>query len=121
MTISNRVGSPWSAPACCRLPGRRRERRQLAYVPRVVLDDHGGLEIRRELLEAIERSQRLRAVGVEPGHAVRFVVFVKMREIARKENIAFLLQLDEQAVVTWRMPGRVQHQDRPVAEHVLVR
>ncbi len=50
-----------------------RERRQFTDVARIVLDDDGGFEIRRDLLEAIDRSQCRCVVSVECGHTVVFV------------------------------------------------
>jgi len=41
--------------------------RQLRHVTPVVLKDHGRLQVRGDLLEAVERGQRLRAPRVEGG------------------------------------------------------
>src|SRR5450759_4304870 len=81
------------------------ERRQFAHVARVVLNDDGGFEICRELFEAVDRSQAIRAAGVEPRHAVAIVVLVKMHEIAGDQHVACLFELDQQAVVARRVPG----------------
>src|SRR5207244_13233614 len=82
---------------------RRRERRQLPEVALVVLDDDGGLEVRRNLLETVDRSQRLGAVGVEDGHAVAVIIFLKVREVAREHHGALLLQPHQQALMARRM------------------
>jgi hypothetical protein len=74
----------------------------------------------RDLLEALERSDGLRAVVVEGGNAVRVVVLVEVREVAGEEHVALVLQLDEQRAVPRRMAGRTQDHDGAVAEHVLV-
>ena len=53
----------------CALLRRRRKRRQFVDVARIVLNDDGRLEVRRDLLEALDRCQRLGAIEVERGHA----------------------------------------------------
>src|SRR5206468_7454474 len=100
-----RAGSMQDPGARLRLLRGGRERRQLAHVARVVLNDDRGLEICRELLEAVDRREALRATGVEPRHTVVLPVLVKMHEVARDQHVALLLQLDEQGVVPWRVPG----------------
>ena len=50
-----------------RLLRRCRKRRQLVDVARVVLDDHRRLQVRRDLLEAVERGQRLGAAVLNGG------------------------------------------------------
>jgi hypothetical protein len=44
-------------------------------VTRVVLDDDGRPGARHDLLGAVERSQRLGAIGVERGYAVGVIIF----------------------------------------------
>ena len=66
---------------------RRRKRRQLADVARVVLDDDGRLAVGRDLLQAIDRGQGLRAVGVEPRHAVAVVVLAEVRRSPRISTV----------------------------------
>ena len=97
-----------------------RECRQFTDVARVVLDDDGGFEVRRDLLEAVDRSQCRCVVGVECGHTVVFVIFPEVLEIATEQHVAHLSQPDQQAVMAGRMSRRVQHDDGAVAEHVLV-
>src|SRR6516162_9055243 len=99
---------------------RGRERRQFANVARVVLDDYRRLGIRRDLLKALERRDRLCAIIVEPRHAVRVVILAEVGCIARDDHGARLRQLDEKAVMARRVPGRVEHDHAAIAEHVLV-
>jgi hypothetical protein len=98
------VFEPERAP---RLLRGGRKRRQFLDVARVVLDDHGRLGIRRDLLEALERRDRLRAIIIEPGHAVRVVILAEVRGIAGDDHGARLRQLDQQAVMARRVPGLV--------------
>src|SRR5262249_36246681 len=60
---------------------RRRECRQLVDVARVMLDDDGRLEIRGDLLEALERRHRLGAIEVERRHTIRIVILAEVRGI----------------------------------------
>jgi hypothetical protein len=60
------------------------------------------------------------ATIVEPGHAVRVVILAEVRGIAGDDHGARLRQLDQQAVMARRVPGRVEHDYAAVAEHVLV-
>src|SRR5689334_2597181 len=60
---------------------RRGKRRQFFDVAGVVLDDDLGLEVVRDLLDALHRSDRLRAVVVERGHAKRIVVLAEVHRI----------------------------------------
>src|SRR6266496_1747300 len=64
-----------------------RKSRQLADVAQVVLDDHGRVEVRGDLLDALERRDRLRAVVIEGRHAGRLVVLVEMRGVAGQQEI----------------------------------
>src|SRR6266852_3623310 len=64
-----------------------RKSRQLADVAQVVLDDHGRVEVRRDLLHPLHRRYRLRAVVIEGRHAVRFVVLVEVRGVAAQQEI----------------------------------
>src|SRR6185295_8336080 len=50
---------------------RGRKLRQLVDIARVVLDDHGRLEVLLDLLDALDRGDGLGAVVVEARHAVR--------------------------------------------------
>src|SRR5262249_16144497 len=97
------VFEPERAP---RLLRGGRKRRQFLDVTRVVLDDHGCVKIRRDLLEAFEGRDRLRAIIVEPGHAVGVVILAEWRCIAGDDPGARLRQLDQQAVMPRRVPGR---------------
>src|SRR6266436_7312894 len=63
-----------------------RKSRQLADVAQVVLNDHGRVEVRGDLLHPLERRDRLRAVVVEGRHAVRFVVLVEVRGVAAQRS-----------------------------------
>src|SRR5262249_35992280 len=114
----------WLSPVLNRraLPLLRggRERRQFTHVARVVLDDYGRLEARGDLLEAVDRGERLRAAAVEGGHAVGVVVLLEMREIAGQEQVALLLRIHQQAAMARRVPRGVQDQHGAIAEHVLV-
>src|SRR6202043_1384540 len=96
------------------------EYRQFAEIAWVVLDDDSGVEILRDLFETVERRERRGAIGVEGGHAVTVVILMEVGEIAAEEHVALLFQPDQQGVMAGRMPGRVQHDDGAVAEHVLV-
>jgi len=82
---------------------RGRERRQFVDA-RVVLDDYRRLGIRRDLLEALERRDRLCAIIVEPRHAVRVVILAEVGCIAGDDHGARLRQFDEKAVMAGRMP-----------------
>src|SRR5208282_3545736 len=53
---------------------RRRKRRQFVNVARIVLDDDGRMQVGLELLEALERGDRLGAIEVERRDAVGLVV-----------------------------------------------
>src|SRR5262249_44064731 len=97
------------APSRRRLLHDGRECLQFTDVARIVLDDDGGFEIRRDLLEAIDRSQCRRAVGVECGHTIAFVIFPEVLEIATEQHVARLSQPDQQAVMAGRVSRRVQH------------
>jgi hypothetical protein len=97
-----------------------RKRRQFLHVARVVLDEHCRLGIHRDLLEALERRDRLRAIIVEPRHAVGIEILAEVRGIAGDDHGAHLRQLDQEAVMTRRVAGRVEHDHAAVAEHVLV-
>src|SRR5215470_8442135 len=99
----------------------RRERRQLADVAHVVLDDDGRLHVADDLLHALDRGDRLRAVEVEGRHAVRLVVLVEVGRIAGKQHRALFLQPDQEGAMARRVTRRPQHDHAAVAEHVLVR
>src|SRR5689334_24254206 len=58
-----------------------RKCRQFFDVAGVMLDDDLGLEVVRDLLDALHRSDRLRAVVVERGHAKRIVVLAEVHRI----------------------------------------
>ena len=60
------------------------------------------------------------AVVVERGHAVRVVVLAEVHGVAAEDHGARLRQLDQQAVMARRVPGRAQHDHAAVAEHILV-
>src|ERR1700692_3037258 len=77
--------------------GERRKYRQLFDVAGIVLDNEGRLQVRCNLLDALDRSHRLGAVIVERGYAVRIVVFVEMHRVARQDDSTHLRQLDQQA------------------------
>src|SRR5258705_9837179 len=85
------------------------KRRELAHVARVVLDDDRGLQVGGDLLDAVERGDRLRAVEVEGRHAVRLVVLVEVRRVAHEDDRALLLEPDEERAMARRVPGRAQH------------
>src|SRR5262245_47073832 len=112
-------GSPLRRPRPSSASGGR-ERRQLPDVAHVVLDDHGRLQVRGELLHAIERRDGLRAVVVEPRHAVALVVLAEMHEVAAQNHWAHVLQPHEQGAVAGRVARCLEHDDGAVAEHVLV-
>ena len=83
-------------PECApRLVRGGRKCRQFLDVARVVLDDYGCVEIRRDLLEAFEGRDRLRAIIVEPRHAVGIVILAEVRGIAGDDQSARLRQLDQ--------------------------
>jgi hypothetical protein len=82
-----------------------RKRRQFLHVARVVLDEHCRLGIRRDLLEALERRDRLRAIIVEPRHAVGIEILAEVRGIAGDDHGAHLRQLDQEPVMTRRVAG----------------
>ena len=85
-----------------------------------MLDDHGRIGIRRDLLEPLERRDRLRTIIVEPGHPLRVEILAEVRGITGDDHGTHLRQLDQQAVMARRVPGRVEHDHAAVAEHVLV-
>ena len=85
-----------------------------------MLDDDGRLEIRGDLLEALERRHRLGAIEVERRHTIRIVILAEVRGIAADHHGPHLRQLDEQALMAGRMPRCPQHDHAAVAEHVLV-
>ena len=80
----------------------------------------GGLQVRGNLLDAIDGGQRLRAVEVEDGDAGAVVVLSEMHGVAAEDHRALLRQLDEEAVMPRRMSGRGQHDHAAIAEHILV-
>jgi hypothetical protein len=69
------------------------EARELADVALVMLDDHRGLEIGGDLLEAVQRGQCAGVVGVEHRNAVGVVVLPEVREVAGEQHVTLLLQL----------------------------
>src|SRR6267143_3397390 len=85
-TVANR---PRAAPRSWkrRLLRGSRKSRQLADVAQVVLDDHGRVEVRGDLLHPLDRRYRLRAVVIEGRHAVRFVVLAEVRGVAGQQEI----------------------------------
>ena len=85
-----------------------------------MLDDDGRLGTRHDLLDAVERSQRLGAIGVERGHAVSVIVFAEVHEIAAEQHVSRLRQLDQETVMAGRVPRRIQHDHAAIAEHILV-
>src|SRR6266516_8182485 len=97
-----------------------RKSRQLADVAQVVLDDHGRVEVRGDLLHPLERRYRLRAVVIEGRYAVRFVVLAEVRGVAAQQEIVSRLEAHEQAGVPGRVAGRADHPHRAVAPNVLV-
>src|SRR5215471_10436154 len=64
----------------------RRKLRQFADVARIVLDDQGRLQIRRDLLDALDRSDRLGSVVVECRHAFRIVILAEVDGIAAEND-----------------------------------
>src|SRR5262245_51276323 len=76
-----------------------RERRQLADVAQIVLDDDGRLEIRRDRLHALDRGDRRGAVEVEDRHAVALVVLAEVDRVAAEQHRAHVLQPDQQGAV----------------------
>ena len=79
--------------ASAALPRRSRKCGQFAKVARVMLDNHRGLEIRREFLDAINRGQRFSTIDVEDGYTARLIVFTEVRKVAAQQHIACLRQL----------------------------
>src|SRR5262249_36069840 len=100
---------------------RRRERRELADVAHVVLDDDGRFEIRDDLLHALDRGDRRRAVEVEPRHAATLVVFAEVDNVSSEQPRAHVLQLDQQRGMARRVPRHPENDHAAVAKHVLVR
>ena len=80
-----------------RLFRERGKHRQFINVARIVLDDDLPLQIRCDLLHAIDRSYRLRAIEIEPGHAVRIVILAEVDRIAGDDDGADLCKLYQQA------------------------
>src|SRR5262249_58517399 len=80
-----------------------RERRQLADVAQVVLNDDGRFEIGGDLLHAFDRGDRRRAVEVEDRHTVTFVVLAEVDRVATEQYRAHVLQPDQQAAVACRV------------------
>src|SRR4030095_2782332 len=95
--IAGRKG-PWRMPepGSTRLLGRGREGGQLADVARVVLDDDRRFQVLGDVLDALERGDRLRAVEIEARRAVALVVLAEVRGIADQDDRALLLQPHEQ-------------------------
>src|ERR1700730_3501268 len=98
----------------------RRERRQLADVAHVVLDDDGRFEICDDLLHALDRGDRRGAVEVEVWHAATLVVLAEVDEVAGEQHRAHVLQPDQQAAMARRVTRHPQNDHAAVAEHVLV-
>ena len=63
---------------------RRWPRRQLAHIPRIVLDDHRSLEVGCCGLEAFQRRQRVAPAEVEAGHAIVGIALLEVPEVARE-------------------------------------
>src|SRR5262249_52220088 len=63
-----------------------RERRQLADVARVVLDDDRALQVLLDLLDALDRGDGLRAVVVEAGHAFVLIVLAHVHRVADQQH-----------------------------------
>src|SRR5713226_3331319 len=76
------AGSGWSRPKDRGRPSAllrgRWERRQLADVAHVVLDDDGCLHVRDDLLHALDRGDRRGAVEVEVRHAAAVVILAEV-------------------------------------------
>src|SRR5262249_32642346 len=68
--------------------GRGRKRRQLADVARVVLNDHHGFEVARDLLEPIERGQSLRPARIPVWYLVGLVALAQMTQVAAEQHVA---------------------------------
>src|SRR5580765_4260106 len=98
----------------------RRERRQLADVAHVVLDDDGRFEICDDLLHALDRGDRRGAVEVEVRHAATLVVLAEVDQVAGEQDRAHFLQPDQQRAVARRVTRHPEHDHAAVAEHVLV-
>src|SRR5207302_3991393 len=98
----------------------RRERRQLADVAHVMLDDEGRLEICDELLHALDRGDRRRAVEVEARHSAAFVVLAEVGRVAAEQHRTHFLQPDQQGAMARRVTRRPENDHAAVAEHVLV-
>src|SRR6185295_1862379 len=98
----------------------RRERRQLADVAHVVLDDDGRFEICDDLLHALNRGDCRGAVEVEAWHAATLVVLAEVDQVAGEQHRAHLLQPDQQGAMARRVTRHPEHDHGAVAEHVLV-
>src|SRR6516165_9865835 len=87
----------------------RRKLRQFADVARIVLDDECRLQVRYDLLHALDRGNRLGSIVVEYWHTIRIVILAKVDGIATENDGTHLRQLDQQAGMARSVPRRAQH------------
>src|SRR5262245_21093645 len=126
-TTTRIVPSSFTAGPSCRashaasaLLRGRREGGKLADVAHVVLDDEGRLQVRDDLLHALDRGDRRGAVEVEDRHAVTVVVLAEVDQVAAEQHRAHVLQLHQQAGMARRVTRHPENDHAAVAEHVLV-
>src|SRR5712691_2937383 len=88
---------------------RSRERRQLADVAHVVLNDDGCLQVGGDLLHALDRGDRRGAVEVEARHPAALIVLAEVGQVAGEQDGAHFLQPDQQGAVARRVTRRPEN------------
>src|SRR3546814_7077164 len=84
--------SDWSSDVCSSdlallgLSRRLGEGGKLGHIIRLVLDDHLGVEIPRELLEAVMGGQRVGAIDVEARDAAHLAILGEVILVARNQD-----------------------------------
>jgi hypothetical protein len=86
------------------LLGGHRERRQLADVANVVLDDDGRFEICDGLLHALDRGDDRGAVEVEVSHAATLVVLAEVDQVAGEQPVTLAPCIGVGAVIPSQSP-----------------
>src|SRR5207302_11392826 len=94
--------------------------RQRPEVDHVVLDHQARFGVRDDLLDAIDRGQRIGALEVDRENAAVLAVVTSVVEIAREDDHTRFPELDLQHLMTRRVPRRLEYAHAAVAEYVMV-
>src|SRR5438105_4542603 len=102
--LGARAGCASCAAGLLEIRWKLRQRRDVLDV---VLDDEARFRVLHDSFHPILRGQRVRALGVEDGHALELAVRLQVVEVAGEDHDAGLLQLHAQHRVARRVPGRL--------------